>query len=93
MQQPGRPPVMVVASPKNMGLAILLTCLFGPLGMLYSTVVGALVMLVATVVVAVLTLGFGLIITWPVCVIWAALAAKDYNARLMAGVIPPSHIG
>ena len=40
-------PYIVVRAPKSVGVAILLTLLFGPLGMLYSTVPGALIMLVA----------------------------------------------
>lgn len=39
---------------KSVGLAFLLTFLFGPLGMLYSTVTGALVMLGITAVVSVI---------------------------------------
>jgi hypothetical protein len=37
--------VVTVASPKSVGVAFLLTLLFGPLGMFYSTVSGALIML------------------------------------------------
>src|SRR5471030_1864700 len=61
--------VVVVVSPKIVGISIILTILFGPLGMFYSTVPGAIVMIVISVIVAILTVGFGLILTWPVCVI------------------------
>jgi hypothetical protein len=77
--------VVVVSPTKNVGVAILLTVLFGPLGMLYSTIVGAIVMLVITLVVGALTLGIGLLLTWPLCIIWGALAASSYNKKLVAG--------
>ena len=61
---------------KSMLLAFLLPLVFGPLGMLYTTVVGALVMLVVSAVVGTLTAGIGLVLTWPVCIIWSCLAAR-----------------
>lgn len=75
---------IVVAVPtKSAGVAILLTVLFGPLGMFYSTVSGALVMIAVTLVAAFFTLGIGLIFTWPVCIIWAAMAASSYNKGIV----------
>jgi hypothetical protein len=68
-----------------MGIAIILTVLFGPLGMLYSTVIGGVIMLVASVVLAVLTFGLGLLVTWPICIVWGAVAVGSYNKSLMAG--------
>ena len=73
----------VVVSTKNVGVAILLTVLFGPLGMLYSTVSGAVIMCIAFLVIGVGTLGFGLLFLWPICIIWAAVAASSYNQRLL----------
>lgn len=80
-------PVMpiVVAPQKSVGLSLVLTFLFGPLGMFYSTVGGALAMLVITFIVSALTFGIGLIITWPVCMIWGAMAASQYNQRIIVG--------
>lgn len=79
-------PVQVVAvSTKNAGLGIALAVLFGPLGLLYSTIAGAIVMFFVNIVVAFFTLGFGLILTWPICGVWAYIACKNYNARLLAG--------
>ena len=74
---------VVVAQTKNVGTALILTILFGPLGMLYSTILGGIVMGVLSLIVAIVTLGFGLIITWPICVIWAALAASAHNKKLL----------
>ncbi len=75
--------VVIVKTEKSMGITILLTILFGPLGMFYSTIVGAVVMFVVSLIIGILTLGLGLIITWPVCIIWAAVAANNYNKSLV----------
>lgn len=76
---------VVTVSPKSVGISLLLTFLFGSVGMFYSTVLGAIIMLIVEVVVGTLTLGLGLIVTHPICMIWAALAAKSYNDKLMNG--------
>jgi len=83
---PNPTPQHVIVTPtKSMGVAILLTVLFGPLGMLYATIPGALLMIVVGGVLALMTLGISLLITWPICVIWAAVAVNNYNGRLLAG--------
>lgn len=74
----------VVVAGKSMAMAILLAIFFGPLGMLYSTVMGGVIMIVISLVIGFLTLGFGLFITWPVCVIWAAIATNSYNKKMLA---------
>jgi hypothetical protein len=72
-------PIAYVMPQKSVGVAILLTVLFGPLGMLYSTVPGALVMLLVSVVLVMATAGISIFITWPICIIWGAIAAQSYN--------------
>jgi hypothetical protein len=69
----------IIIKNKSVGVALLLTFLFGPLGMFYSTVTGAIVMLIVTVIAVIFTLGIGCIITWPICMIWAAIAASNHN--------------
>jgi hypothetical protein len=83
---PPRP--VIITKTKSIAVSLLLTFFFGPFGMLYSTIPGALIMLVVSAVVAVLTLGHGLFITHPICMLWGALAAHRYNQRLlrMAGL-------
>lgn len=76
------PQVMIVANEKSAGVAALLALLFGPLGMLYSTVLGAVVMFFINVFVLVGTAGLGLLITMPMSAIWAANAASQHNQRL-----------
>jgi hypothetical protein len=80
------PQVVVVTATKSVGISIILTVLFGPLGMLYSTVAGGLIMMVVSLAVGVCTLGFGLLVTWPICIIWGALAVTSYNAKLTRSV-------
>ena len=67
---------VVFVERKSMGLAFLLTLLFGPLGMLYTTVAGALIMLVISGVLAFFTAGLSLIVTHPICILWGCLAAR-----------------
>ncbi len=74
---------IVVVSTKSAGLAILLAVLFGPLGLLYSTIMGAAVMFIVNIIAAVVTMGFGLILTWPICGIWAFVAVNSYNKKLL----------
>jgi hypothetical protein len=78
--------VVIVQSPKSVGVAIILTFFFGPLGMFYATVKGAIIMMVVSLVVGIFTLGFGLLLTWPACIIWGAMAASAHNKKLLAGV-------
>lgn len=73
---------IVVYTPKSAGTAFALGLFFGPLGMLYSTGLGAVVMFIVTPVVAFFTVGFGLLLTQPVCAIWAAMAASSHNTRI-----------
>lgn len=78
--------VAVVNGTKSVGIAVLLTVLFGPLGMLYSTVSGALIMIVVSIVLGFFTLGFSLFLTWPVSIVWGVMAASAHNQRVLGGV-------
>ncbi len=84
-QVSGSPAVTVVVAQKSVFVALALTFFFGPLGMFYSTIMGAVIMLVVSVIVGALTLGFGLLVTWPVCMVWSAIAADRHNKMLVAG--------
>lgn len=79
--------VVITKSPKSMGISIALTLFFGPLGMFYSTILGAIVMIIIDIIVGIFTLGFGLLVTWPIQVVWAAIATSMYNKKLMKGKI------
>jgi len=74
----------VVISTKNMGVGILLTILFGPLGMLYATIPGAIIMIILFAVIGFATVGMGLLLLWPICIIWTAISIKKYNDNLVS---------
>lgn len=74
--------VVVSSGEKSMVASILLSLVFGPLGLLYASVTGGIVMLLVSVVVAIFTLGIGLLITFPICIIWAVIATNTYNENV-----------
>ena len=77
-------PTMVMVQQKSVGVSLLLTFLFGPLGMFYSTVSGAVIMLIVSIVLAAFTLGISIFITWPICMLWGAVAVNSYNTAIVA---------
>jgi fatty acid desaturase len=77
----GQAGAVAVAARKSVFLALVLTFFFGPLGMFYSTVKGAVIMLIISTVLALLTAGISIAITWPVSIIWGAVAADAHNKR------------
>lgn len=70
---------IIIKSQKNPGTAAILGFFFGPIGMLYATLSGAIIMFVITAIAVIFTFGFGLIITNPICAIWAYLKVKKDN--------------
>lgn len=70
---------------KSILLAFVLTFFFGPFGMLYSTVVGGIIMLVVCLIFGAMTLGFGLVVLWPICIIWGTVAAACSGGSTGAG--------
>ncbi len=77
--------IVVVQSTKNVGVAVILALFFGPLGLLYSSVMAAVIMFFVTLVIGLITLGFGLLLTNPICAVWGGLAASSHNKKLMEG--------
>ena len=82
-----RPQQVIVTSTKSVAISLILTFLFGPLGMLYSTISGAIIMIILSIVVAIFTVGIGLAITWPISMIWGALAVSSANNKLIAKAV------
>lgn len=78
---------VALSNKKSMGAALALTFFFGPLGLFYASVIGGIVMLIVTIVVAIFTLGIGLLITQPICLIWAGLAVSGQNSKIDAAVV------
>ena len=96
----------VVRQPKSVGIALLLTFLFGPIGLFYASVTGALVMIFGPLALLILlfsTLHSGAalftflgsmivygLLGWLVCIIWAVIAVNAYNRKLILGSIQGS---
>jgi len=72
----------VVVQPKSAGISIILTILFGPVGLFYASVTGGLVMTVATFLLSLMTFGLAFFIMWPITIIWGAVAVSEYNSKL-----------
>ncbi len=85
MSQVSSPQVVILQIPKSPMLAAVLGFFFGPLGLLYVGFVPALIMFGVNVVVAVLTVGFGLFLTWPLCAAIGWARANHYNKNQLAG--------
>jgi hypothetical protein len=72
---------MQMPADKSVGAALLLTFLFGPVGLFYASVVGGFVMIVVTIIIGIATLGLGLPVAWCGCMIWGAVAASNKHSR------------
>lgn len=80
-KQSSRP--LIVMPLKSVGISIILTIFFGPLGMFYSTIKGGIIMLIISFFFGLITMGYGLIILWPICIIWGAMATDKHNKELL----------
>ncbi len=81
-------PFAVASARKSVVLAFILAALFGPFGLFYSSVLGGIVMLVLSGAGAVLTFGLALLVSWPVCALWAVIATLRYNGRVTPPRLP-----
>jgi hypothetical protein len=72
----------VVGQAKSMATAVVLTVLFGPLGLFYVNVGAAAVLLVITFV----TLGLGALVTYPLAIILAITGTNKHNAQVVAAM-------
>ena len=84
-QQNERPQVVVTKSTKSAGISLLLTFLFGPLGMLYANILHGIIMIVLAFIIGFVTFGLGSLITWPISMIWGYIDVKSYNKKLLQG--------
>jgi flagellar basal body-associated protein FliL len=78
---PNQTIIVVAQNRKSTGVAFILSFLFGPLGLLYASIAGGLIMLLISIPVAIFTLGFGLILTNVICVVWAIIAVNNHNSK------------
>jgi hypothetical protein len=77
---------------KSVGAALVLTFLFGPFGLFYTSVAADIVVSVIGFVAIIATLGLAIIIIWPVSMVLGAVQASDQHSRYMqamAQVRPP----
>lgn len=72
---------------KSVGAALVLTFFFGPLGLLYSSVLGGFLMFVLSFISILLSAGLGMILIWPICMLWAALAASRKHSEFEAFLV------
>ncbi len=72
---------------KQMSTAVVLSVIFGPLGLFYASVTGGAILTAITV----LTAGIGIIVTWPAAIVWSIIAVNNRNeslARQMSAAQP-----
>lgn len=77
--------VVITRSPKSQGIGIVLTLMFGSVGLFYSSIIGAIIMIVVEIATAILTMGIGLVVTHIICATWSMIAVSSYNKKLLAG--------
>lgn len=74
---------------KSLLVAFLLALVFGPLGMLYSTIAGGIIMIgvyLLLIGLSVVTFGMAaplLALAWIACIVWAMLAAHSRNRTVV----------
>lgn len=84
--------VTVSGPQKSMAVALILTFLFGPLGLFYASVTGGIVLLLAgmlTLVASFFTFGLASVffpVIWIASMIWAALAAAGKEKAVITQV-------
>jgi len=74
--------IVIVGKAKSVGTAFILAFFFGPLGLLYATVTGGIIMFIISIPLAIITLGIGIFFIFPICSIWAVIAANQANKSL-----------
>ena len=80
------PPPADERPPRKLRTAVLLTVLFGPLGLFYVSVWGGVLMSAIALVSGIFTVGLSLGPCWIVCVLWAVVATADFGADPDTGV-------
>jgi hypothetical protein len=91
------PGTTIIVKHKSVGVAILLTLFFGPFGMFYSTIKGALTMIFLPIIILIILVSYkstndamsggmligSIIFYFPICLIWAAVAASSSNKKII----------
>jgi hypothetical protein len=85
--------IQTPAPAKNMAAGLILTFLFGPLGLFYASITGGILLSILALVflvIGVVTFGLGLVVmpvVWMAAMIWAAVAIDRAN-KSAASVAP-----
>ena len=90
---------IVLVQTKSVGIAIILTIFFGPIGLFYSSVLGALLLIFGVPFIIGCILATGLIkmdyntfylvfiiflfFEWLISIIWSVVAVNNYNNKLI----------
>jgi hypothetical protein len=64
---------------RSLRMAVLLTVLFGPLGLFYVSPLGGLLMTMVTLTAGLFTMGVALLFAWPFCILWATAATITFE--------------
>lgn len=83
----GSPVIVVPSQEKSMGVALLLTFFFGPLGLLYVRVLSAILWMAVSIVLIPLTFGLALPLIWVLCMLDSLLATGSYNRKMRRRMI------
>ncbi|MEE4248392.1 MAG: hypothetical protein V2I33_23655 [Kangiellaceae bacterium] len=67
---------------KSVFAAVVLAFLFGPLGLLYASIPGGIIMTILALITLPLTAFFAALVIWPICMIWAVVAALRSKSKL-----------
>ena len=76
--------IIVVSPKKDVGMAVLLAFIFGPVGLFYASVWGGFIMLtlgLASIPISFLTFGIPISVIWLISIIWAGVAASRANKK------------
>lgn len=74
--------------PKSVRTAVLLTVFFGPFGLFYVSPFAGMLMTFVTLVAGLFTVGIGLFLAWPVCILWAVAATAGHHDEEGGGPAP-----
>ena len=66
---------------KSQLIGFILTFLFGPLGLFYSSIPAALGFLIASIIFGLLTVGMALIVIWPLSIITGFFTVHRHNSE------------
>ncbi|MGM0442321.1 MAG: hypothetical protein ACQEQC_07870 [Elusimicrobiota bacterium] len=73
--------VVVNSNNKSIGLALILTFLFGGLGMFYVSILSGILWTMLEIVIGIVTVGAGLVILHPLMMIIAVISIKNQNKK------------